>query len=260
MPAKTLTIDKDFVAQVDLLTRSINELELKLNTDPSIKKDSEDQNSIVTGLEQLLMSIRKAAAAKKITSNDVLTLQLVVTRTTELLNKTMTAEAYKEFAGSIQNGKSSTALKIIGGIMLGLCIAAIAAGIVLLAAPAVAAALGLGATGLIIASSVSAGTAAGTGIGSGVCFFTSRQKGVSKAACELQMKDAGLKVGKSSLNDDLVVDESANLLDEDAHHIGARKDADNGYVRVDPASNPGTGPLDAAAPAPAPEFGFGPRV
>lgn len=93
---------------------------------------------------------------------------------------------YKAFADGIQNGKSSTGLKILGGIMLGICVIAIAALITLFAAPAVALAVtaAIGAS-LIVTGSVTGGIAVATGVTGGVGFFASRQHGLSKAAADV---------------------------------------------------------------------------
>lgn len=103
-----------------------------------------------------------------------------------LLEGSEDVHEYKTFTDTIQQGKSSTGLKVLGGIMIGICALAIAALITLFAAPAVALAVTatLGAS-FVMTSSVTGGIAVTTGFASGVSFFASRHHGLSKAADDI---------------------------------------------------------------------------
>ena len=133
----------------------------------------------------------KAVAAKNPSDAVIKDLENVLYNTDLFLHDKMKPEDYKEFANTIKEGKTSPALKIVGCVMLALCAVAIAFGIVVFALPVVATVLGV--TG-VIAASAAAGTATSTATASGVCFFSSRQKGVSQAVNNLHTH--ALKVRK----------------------------------------------------------------
>lgn len=108
-------------------------------------------------------------------SDEALSVKDILNLTVSLIKGTTNAAQYAAKANAIQEGKLSPALIAFGSIMLAICAAAIAAGIVLLPLP--------------VAAVAAAATATVTGVAGGLGLFGGQQKGLSKAACQLA-KDA----------------------------------------------------------------------
>ncbi len=159
--------------------RLIEWLELMIQRNDIAKKNYPNQyKALGTKTDQLINEI-KAIAIKKPSVAVTNELVKILETTDELLKGIISEDDYKTFANTIKQGQASPALKILGGIMLALCLLAVAFFVVILTVPAVAAAVGT--AGLM----ATLGTGVGSGLISGVSFFGSSQKGVSKAAHDL---------------------------------------------------------------------------
>lgn len=139
-------------------------------------------NALSSEIERML---DEAEALKSGNADNDRPLTAALYNTVFLLEGKKDINEYKQFAEGIQQGKARSGLKILAGIMLSLCIIAVAAVITLFAAPVVAAAVGALGVSTVIAGSVTGGVGVATGITSGVSFFASRQHGLSKAAVDL---------------------------------------------------------------------------
>ena len=113
-------------------------------------------------LDELIAHIKKLKKDGKEPTSELIE---ALTKTHLRLTDKLSSERYKEYANTVQ-GKSSVGLKILGGLMVALGIAAIVAGAALLPA---AAGIAIGFTGLLLG-------AGGIGL-----FAINRQKGLAKA-------------------------------------------------------------------------------
>ena len=116
----------------------------------------------------------------------------------------LTHEPYSEYANTVQ-GKSSLALKMLGGLMLALSITALVLGVVffpavvgLAGAAAAAASLSLTGTAAAVTAGVTVGTTSTLFAGGGLGFFAlSRQNGLSKAMSNVEQAQLQIDVEKA---------------------------------------------------------------
>ncbi len=97
-----------------------------------------------------------------------------------LMDNIMSVEEYKACSNKIKQGKASIFMNILGGLMLALCLTAIAFGILIAVTPGLGVAVGLALTLPLTIS---------TGLNSGMLLFSGREKGLSKATSQLAEKE-----------------------------------------------------------------------
>ena len=134
-------------------------------------------------LDKLIDHIQKLKQEGKESTNE---LTIAVTKTHQRLTGELSPELYAEYANTAQ-GKSSIGLQILGGLMIALSIAAVVLGVVFFPAlMGVAAAASLTGTAATATAGASIGvTSLLLGTGGAGFFVLGRQKGLSKALCNV---------------------------------------------------------------------------